>query len=117
MERKLMGLILTQTDKMAPYSVEVRNESFYISAPDGPHGIFVYPNKASDQGTAEILIADIPRIRACLDEIEKHLRETGEAPAGSFCCACGMALRGYHVAWLVDGGPLCRACDPLAPAL
>jgi hypothetical protein len=86
---------------MGEYSVEIRGESFCLRgetiyrhpgsslpvrlAPasldeDHPrgrdqklrarHGIFVYDN-GSGQGTAEILIEDIPKIRAALDQVER----------------------------------------------
>ena len=40
------------------------------------HGIIVYPYSPgeSNQGTVEILLEDIPHIRAALDAIENHLR-------------------------------------------
>lgn len=38
------------------------------------HGIYVYPDGPLHQGTAEILIEDIPKIRAVLDAVEAHER-------------------------------------------
>lgn len=98
-----MGMILESTPEMGEYNVEVRSESFYISGEDHTfakadlpcpgagcdvvgehrhsggieyrkveHSIFVYGDR-SGQGTAEILIADIPKIRAALDEIEAYV--------------------------------------------
>jgi hypothetical protein len=85
------------------YSGEVRRESFYLQGEanfcrigDAPcpngctvdgehthgaydyekkrHGIFVYGNE-SGQGTVEILIEDIPKIRAVLDAVEAHVQK------------------------------------------
>lgn len=70
-----MGMILESTSQMGEYSVEVRRESFYLRG-DGRHVIFVYPNREDDSfGTVEILTEDINKIRACLDEIERYLKE------------------------------------------
>lgn len=74
-----MGLCLESTSEMGKYSVEVRRESFYLSGADSynkrqRHAIDVYPGP-HDQGSVEILIEDIPKIRACLDAVEKHLRK------------------------------------------
>jgi hypothetical protein len=73
-----MGMILESTPEMGEYGVEVRRESFYLRAEpgeDGRHEIIVYPNSPDPvpTGTAEILLEDIPKIRACLDEIEAYL--------------------------------------------
>jgi hypothetical protein len=76
-----MGFCPDSTPEMGPYSVEVRNESFYLRGEgnfdaqagayvEKHHGIFLYPN-ASGQGTAEIRIADISMIRAALDQVER----------------------------------------------
>lgn len=72
-----MGYVAQPTPEMGEYSVEVRSESFYLMGEDSygkdsvPHGIFVYLNHESRQGTAEILIEDIPKIRAALDQAER----------------------------------------------
>jgi hypothetical protein len=74
-----MGLILDSTPEMGEYSVEVRRESFHLSGGKEPHTICVYPNYHLDvallEGTCEILIEDIPKIRAALDLVEKAVRE------------------------------------------
>lgn len=77
-----MGLCLDNRDNPAlgEYSVEIKRESFVLSGSDSwgavsvPHGIFVYPNYQSRQGSVEIDLADIPKIRAALDEIERRLK-------------------------------------------
>ena len=72
-----MGYCAQPTPEMGEYSVEVREESFYLRGEDSygvdavPHGIFVYPSHDSRQGTAEIPIEDIPKIRAALDQAER----------------------------------------------
>lgn len=73
-----MGMCLDSTPEMGEYSVEIRRESFYLRGADNyqtkqRHAIEVYPN-ATGQGTVEILIEDIPKIRAALDLVEHHLR-------------------------------------------
>lgn len=80
-----MGYVAEPTPEMGEYSVEVRSESFYIRGGDsykGPveHGIYVYPNPYPDghQGTAEILLEDIPKIRAALDQVERVMRGSKE---------------------------------------
>jgi hypothetical protein len=72
-----MGMQLEQTPEMGEYIVEVRRESFYIQGISGQrenkHTIFVYPDvDGHGDGVAEILIADIPKIRAALDEVERY---------------------------------------------
>jgi hypothetical protein len=85
---------------MGEYSIEVRCESFYLRGEDNfvrtgsrpcppkcdvegkhvhavydnvrqRHAITVYPKGDSRQGSVEILIEDIPKIRAALDQAEK----------------------------------------------
>lgn len=73
-----MGMCLEPTPEMGEYTVEVRRESFCLRGEDtyeGPrrHAIHLYPNDCG-QGTAEILIEDIPKIRAALDQVEKYRR-------------------------------------------
>lgn len=73
-----MGMILDPTPEMGEYRVEVRRESFYLHGEgDGSrrHAIIVYPDQQDDAGTVEILLEDIPKIRACFDEIERYLKE------------------------------------------
>lgn len=71
-----MGCIVESTPAMGEYHVEVRRESFYLQGidpdPERRHTIFVYPDvDGNGDGVAEILIADIPKIRAALDEVER----------------------------------------------
>lgn len=94
-----MGYCAQPTPEMGEYSVEVRRESFCIrgednfvrtgsrSCPPGcdvegehthavygnarqRHALTAYPND-SGQGSVEILIEDIPKLRAALDQVEK----------------------------------------------
>lgn len=71
-----MGLLVDPTPEMGEYHVEVRRESFYIQGIDltGRHTIFVYPDD-DGRGVAEILIEDISKIRAALDQVEQCVRE------------------------------------------
>lgn len=74
-----MGMQLEQTPDMGEYFVEVRRESFYIQGisgqRDNKHTIFVYPDvDGKGDGVAEILIADIPKIRAALDAVEQYVK-------------------------------------------
>lgn len=96
-----MGYTAKPTPKMGEYSVEVRSESFILSGEDNvvendsvrcpghcdvvgdhrhsggiryerrKHGIFVYPRGDSGQGAIEVLVADIPKLRAALDQAER----------------------------------------------
>jgi hypothetical protein len=75
-----MGMCLDSTPEMGEYSVEVRRESFYLRGEDSyfeerRHAIQVYPSSEGrhSQGTVEILIEDIPKIRAALDAVENYL--------------------------------------------
>ncbi len=76
-----MGMMLDPTPEMGEYSVEVRSESFYLTGADSynqthiPHTIGVYPSGTSDSGTVEIEIADIPKIRTALDQVEEFLKK------------------------------------------
>lgn len=72
-----MGACLESTPEMGEYEVEVRRESFYLRGEDSysglqRHAIHLYPHECG-QGTIELLIEDIPKIRAALDLVEKHL--------------------------------------------
>lgn len=85
-----MGMILETTPDMGEYSVEVRKESFYLSGENNAeiandelryvprrHSVTVYPaDETVNQGTIELLIEDIPKIRACLDNVERYLIDT-----------------------------------------
>ncbi len=81
-----MGYVARPTPEMGEYSVEVRNESFYLRGdcqhttkrPDGReshwpdrHAILVYEHSDFGCGTVEILIEDIPKIRAAIDQVER----------------------------------------------
>jgi hypothetical protein len=81
-----MGLCLESTPEMGEYSVELRRESFYLHGEDTydqerRHAIELYPSSndgSHSQGTIEILIEDIPKIRAALDLIERiHNKRAG----------------------------------------
>ena len=75
-----MGYCAKPTPEMGEYSIEMRSESFVLRGEDSylgekEHGIFVWavPNGGS-QGEffrEEILVADIPKIRAALDQAER----------------------------------------------
>lgn len=82
-----MGHLPDSTPEMGEYSVEVRRESFYLKGeylfdPEQgryvkhKHAITVYENGDCGQGTVEILIEDIPKIRAALDLVEKTVAES-----------------------------------------
>lgn len=64
-----MGMCLDSTPAMGEWSTEVRRESFYLRGP-----MEAYPSDFSGGGTAEILLTDIPKIRAALDQVEEYLR-------------------------------------------
>ena len=76
-----MGICLDSTPEMGEYSVEVRRESFYLRGEDSydrerRHAIELYPSSEDgrhNQGSVEILIEDIPKIRAALDRVEQYL--------------------------------------------
>lgn len=89
-----MGYIPQPTPAMGPYSVEVRRESFYLRGDSDAdvdqrrqgtrHGIFLYPDPYPDgrQGTVEILLEDIPKVRAALDLVEQIDQEGSAAVEG-----------------------------------
>ena len=78
-----MGYCPDPSPDMGEYSIEVRNESFYLRGEqpkhvDSRHGIYLYlstyeSGEKARQGTCEILIEDIPKIRAALDQVERIL--------------------------------------------
>ena len=89
-----MGFIPDPTPEMGEYRVEVRRESFYIhgedsfghnfkSEPAPRHSIYVYrtsgPTNSTNIGVAEILIEDIPKIRAALDLVERRCYGNGNS--------------------------------------
>lgn len=75
-----MGLCLESTCAMGEYEVEVRRESFYLRGArneddQARHAINLYPDKPiGRQGTVEILIEDIPKIRAALSLVVRNTR-------------------------------------------
>lgn len=69
-----MGVMLESTPEMGGYGVEVRRSTFYLAGP-----ITVYENPGFDS-VAEFDIAEIPKIRAALDLVEKHAK--GRRAAG-----------------------------------
>lgn len=93
-----MGMVLDETPPMGEFGGEVRSESFYLRGEyngqtdeeraaeggRGPlyrkrrHAITVYENGDTGQGTVEILIEDIPKVRAVLDAVEAHATRGGE---------------------------------------
>lgn len=82
-----MGYIPRMTPEAGEYSVEVRSESFYLRGeepePDRPsprHSVGVYPKGETNLGTAELLIEDIPKIRAALDVVEQYVAGTYVEP-------------------------------------
>lgn len=97
-----MGFVAEPTPEMGEYSVEVRRESFYLrgedaygkSRADAPrHGITVNPTPGEHgQGTVEILIEDIPKIRAALDQVEAIDHPSRATPSPSLRDAVGAAL-------------------------
>lgn len=73
-----MGVCLDPTPEMGEYRAEVRRESFYLFGEDASdrHTIGLYPDSdgPSNSGTVEILIEDIPKIRAALDAVDKYVK-------------------------------------------
>lgn len=69
-------MCLDPIPEMGEYIVEVRRESFYLQGLGKRHAIIVYPD-VDDQntGVVEILLEDIPKIRAALDQVEAYCRE------------------------------------------
>ncbi len=86
-----MGYLPEPTDEMGDYRVEVRSESFYLQGANGcrvpedelPRSVILvyysntYPEQFNYSGIAEILISDIPKIRAALDLVEQIVAERG----------------------------------------
>jgi len=74
-----MGLCLNQTKSMGSFSAEIRRESVYISTDSE---MYLYPNAGhGNGGTIELLISDIPKVKACIRAIEKHLKSTDATSA------------------------------------
>lgn len=59
-----MGNKLDPMPTMGEYNVEVRRESFWLY---GPFETF------DGDGGVELMLADIPKIRAALDQVESHI--------------------------------------------
>lgn len=77
-----MGCQLDPTPEMGEYSVEVRRESFYLQGDrtfDGEkrHAVTCYPDECG-QGMIELLLEDIPKIRAALDQVEAYLKDKND---------------------------------------
>lgn len=71
-----MGMCLDPTPEMGEYLVEVRRESFYLQGTGKRHSLILYPDvDDKDTGVVEILLEDIPKIRAALDQVEKYLAD------------------------------------------
>jgi len=74
-----LGLILETSPEMGEYRVEVRRESFHLHGEGGEddrHAIIVYPDSLNPEiGTVEILLEDVPKLRACLDAIDRYQRK------------------------------------------
>jgi hypothetical protein len=72
-----MGYLARPTPQMGEYSVEVRRESFIIRGEDDydsprRHVLHLSPRRPGHRtGSAEILLEDIPKIRAALDQAER----------------------------------------------
>lgn len=95
-----MGFVLTQTAAMGEYGGEVRQESFYLRGEpnwteeghkaERRHGIYLYPSQPGDrQGTCEILIEDIPKVRAVLAAVEAHVSRGKEGDVSGSIIAAG----------------------------
>jgi len=70
-----MGMQLEQTPAMGEYIAEVRRESFYLQGTGKRHTLTLYPDvDNTDTGVVEILIEDIPKIRAALDAVEQYVK-------------------------------------------
>ena len=66
-----MGFCPTPTPEMGEYSVEIRRESFCIGSEVDNDNRFNCT--ACGHNRVEILLADIPKIRAALDQVEAHV--------------------------------------------
>jgi hypothetical protein len=66
-----MGFCPDSTPEMGEYSVELRRESFIISSKSDRHAISC---TGCCHTAVEVLYEDIPKIRAILDQVEKHTR-------------------------------------------
>lgn len=112
-----MGYVAEPDPAMGEYSVEVRRESFYLRGSGERHAIYIYESPIRHgTGTAELLIEDIPKIRAALDQVERHLAggpdilpTPAAPPAAAGCGAQGQDhSRGCPASdtYPLDGGPL-----------
>lgn len=72
-ERWTAGYLAKPTPDMGPFEVEVRTSSFklYTVDEDCASTPWLYPNLTARQGAIEMLIADIPALRALLDQVER----------------------------------------------
>jgi hypothetical protein len=65
-----VGYVLSGDEKPGTghFGVEVRAESFYLHADDG---MYVYGS--GEGGSVEFDLDDIPKLRAVLDAVERHI--------------------------------------------
>ncbi len=69
-----MGMCLDATPEMGDFLVEVRRESFYLQNTSKRKPITLYPDvDDSDTGVVELMIEDIPKLRAALDQVEQYV--------------------------------------------
>lgn len=75
-----MGYLPEPAPEMGEYHIEIRRESFYLAGEhnwdnngyiEKRHAIHVYENGDCGQGTAEILLEDIPKIIAALEQAQR----------------------------------------------
>jgi len=68
-----MGYCISNTPGTGDFRVEVRRESFYIANSE-PSSFFVYNggHERENGAVVEFDLKDIPKIRACLDAVERY---------------------------------------------
>ena len=68
-----MGYCAQPTPEMGPFEVEIRRESFklYVVEEGSPSSPWLYPDMSMRQGSFEMLLEDIPALRAALDQVER----------------------------------------------
>lgn len=91
-----MGHIPGDYPELGEYSVEVRRESFYLKGEEsyeeeGRHALCLYPSspdRSHNQGTAELLIEDLDKLRCALDLVDwiDQQGERGEPYQGVIGC-------------------------------
>lgn len=65
-----MGFCHEPTPEMGPLSVETRSESFYLSKHEFVNAVISVAKYDHTHASLELLYADIPFIRAALDQAE-----------------------------------------------